>query len=179
MGTYCNITPIMLCMVPRDPTPPPGQYRKLEPHEWIKQVREDKKINQSTIEERTIKFDPRARISQSYISKIEKGLTPLASLGPLRLEALRQALGVTTDDWVTNTGLIIVTQAERDDQPELPNSLQEASIKYGDSIPDLRNSEWLQLLRSVSPHNWDGPETPEEWLALYMNLRNHTKPRKR
>ncbi len=163
-------------------TPPPssGSYRPLEPHEWLKQVRNDKGIRQDQVEAFTSELGPKARISQSHLSKIERGYASLQDLGPQRMDALRRALRLSVEEWTTHTGLTIVTPAEAQ-EIELPDALREASARFGPmaEFADLADPAWLQLLSTASPFDWDGPETPEEWLAFYMSVRNHTKPRRR
>lgn len=169
----------MLATMPRY-TPPPNAatFRAQEPHEWIKEVRVDKKLRQDEIEAFTSKLGPKARISQPHLSRIERGYSPLEELGPIRMDALRQALGVSAEEWATHTGLTIISPNE-EPNVDLPPALLEASQKFGGEFPDLADQAWLQLMHSASPHDWDGPETPQEWLALYMSLRNHTKPKRR
>lgn len=170
---------------------------KLAPHEWIRSIREDKGIRQSDVEKRSAEFG--AKISQSHLSKIEKGNAPLAGLGAERMDALRRALDLTPEDWVSHTGLRLVVKEEseeyssvathfpgqslkveyRDGAPvavlpitssnSLPQALQEAIELYGRRFSDLNDPVWQQYLAGF---RWrDGePEDPEAWLDLYRDL---------
>ena len=82
-----------------------------QPHEWLRERREDRGIRQVDVETRSMEMDPRLKISQSHLSKIEKGHSPLAGLGAEKLNVLRQILGISSEEWVRRTGLNIVVAA--------------------------------------------------------------------
>lgn len=84
---------------------------KLPPHEWLREYRQDKGVRQEDIERLTAAYGPRSKISQSHLSKIERGNAPLIGLGAERINALRLALGMSAEEWVENTGVQIVTAA--------------------------------------------------------------------
>ena len=153
---------------------------KLAPHEWIRSIREDKGIRQSDVEKRSAEFG--AKISQSHLSKIEKGNAPLAGLGAERMDALRRALDLTPEDWVSHTGLRLVVKEESEEyssvtthfpgqslKVEHRDALQEAIELYGKRFSDLNDPVWQQYLAGF---RWrDGePEDPEAWLDLYRDL---------
>lgn len=93
---------------------------KLEPHEWLREQREDRKIRQSDIESLTAKMGSKSRISQSHLSKIEKGHSALIGLGAERMDALRKALGLTPEEWLSGTGIQIVTEVPSYDRKLSP-----------------------------------------------------------
>ena len=152
---------------------------QLAPHVWLKEYRQDKGIRQEDVERFTSALGARSKISQSHLSKIERGNAPLEGLGAERLDALRQALKVSPEVWVEHTGLVIVTKQEQAEEeqeetpaPNLPASLLEAAEVYGARIPALRNLAWQKYLVSFRPRGAKA-DTAEEWLDLYRDLSKH------
>ena len=76
--------------------------------DWLKDARRDQ--TQEDIEEATARFGPESRVTQSYLSKIERGAKPLSALGAARMDALRRVLGISAEMWLTRTGYEIVTR---------------------------------------------------------------------
>jgi len=168
---------------------------KLPPHEWLKEYRLDKKIRQEDVERFTASLGARSKISQSHLSKIERGNAPLIGLGAERINALRMALGLSAEDWVENTGIQVVTTAPQEEERpltdaerrgwkipkvekplEVPDSLQEAIDLYahGDNAP-MAEPRWVRAFLSIDFR--EEPELPEDWLRLYARLKTLINPR--
>lgn len=161
---------------------------KLDPHEWIRQTREDRGLRQTDVERQSVELGLQLKISQSHLSKIEKGHSPLAGLGALKLDALRQILGVDPDEWVEKTGLELVTAATssprrpgppvsvapvvpfRETPITIPSELQEMVEKHGDAYPVLKTEQMQRML--AAPRNFGGaevgPQTAEDWFDYWM-----------
>lgn len=164
---------------------------KLEAHEWIRERREDKGIRQADVEEQTAALGPRHRVSQSHLSKIEKGRAPLIGLGPERMDALRRVLGLSPEEWTRGTGLQIVAPTSDphpasaaalgydvpDTPPEIPDTLLEAGRLYGDTpaFAGLRDPRWQRFLADLPYKN--GPRTPEAWLERFVEAQGKYEPR--
>lgn len=163
---------------------------KLLPHVWVKEIREDKSIRQTDVERFTEALGPRYRISQSHLSKIEKGLSPLAGLGPMRMDALRQALGLSTEEWIEGTGLSIVTPDDLQPignspvppvvapldlplviPPELQQLIDEKADKPG--YEALNSKKALQALTAQRAYLGaeDGPQTVDQWQEYFLSIR--------
>lgn len=80
--------------------------------EWLRDTRLARGLKQEEVEKATAELGAEFRVSQSYLSKIERGFRSLRSLGPERMDALRQVLGVSPLEWVTRTGYQLVIQAD-------------------------------------------------------------------
>ncbi|WP_052326681.1 helix-turn-helix domain-containing protein [Deinococcus peraridilitoris] len=160
---------------------------KLEPREWLREVRQDRNMRQEDIEAKTAELG--AKISQSHLSKIERGHATFSSLGPERMDALRRALRISPEEWAANTGLKIVspedvspasTKLDVTAPPplEVTDSLREAIERFakpGSRYADMGEDRWLRLLTNID-HRVE-PETPEEWLEVYIDLSKHINPK--
>lgn len=115
------------------------------------------------------------------------------------MDALRQALGISLDEWVSETGIQIVTEAvvsdsdaktrplshaerrgwvipDEDPEPEIPGALQEAADMYGHGPnAPLAETRWLRELANLDFR--EEPETPEDWLAVYARLSKIIDPK--
>lgn len=60
---------------------------------------------------------------------------------------------------------------------ELPPGLQEAIEQFGGNFPELRDSEWQELL-ATSRFRGDGPETAQDWLEHFLHLKKFSRPRR-
>ncbi len=81
------------------------------PHLWLRSLRRALGLSQIEVEARTAALGEACRVSQSYLSKLEGGCKPLASLPPLKLDALRRLYQVSPGEWVAHTGLQLVLEA--------------------------------------------------------------------
>lgn len=84
-------------------------------HTWLRELRTRLGLRQDQVEALTAALGEDARVTQSYLSKLERGSKPLHAMTPRRLDALRQVYRVTPQDWVTHTGLEVVTPAQADE----------------------------------------------------------------
>jgi transcriptional regulator with XRE-family HTH domain len=148
---------------------------KLAPHEWVKETRLDRGIRQEDVETLTAKIGPRSKISQSHLSKIERGNAPLSGLGPERMDALRQVIGVSTEEWFTHTGLSLITAETPDSSVParrlrpIPHGLQEMINERMSLAPELGDERWQQYL--AGQRFATGSATPERWWNLFLVLR--------
>lgn len=141
-----------------------------------------------------LKHDPRAKITTDHLAKIEYGIRSLASVNPDTREALRTALGIPREEWERDTGLLIPaapvvtplprqTDAERrgwtlppEEEPEIPEALSEAAEMYGHGKnAPLAERRWLVELAGLDFR--EEPETPEDWLAVYVRLSKLIDPK--
>lgn len=141
-----------------------------------------------------LKHDPRAKITTDHLAKIEYGIRSLASLNPDTREALRVALGISREEWEQDTGLLVpsppsptplpsLTDAERrgwklppEEEPEIPAALREAAEMYGHGKnAPLAENRWLRELATLDFR--EEPETPEDWLAVYVRLSKLIDPK--
>lgn len=83
---------------PTDPTQP------IPPRLWLKHTRQSRRLSQEHISTYTAQLGPQSTISRTRLSHVECGRIKLTSLGPQRLEALRQALGIPADEWQAQVG---------------------------------------------------------------------------
>lgn len=72
---------------------------------WLRARRQALGLRQEQVEAATAAAGEHARVTQSYLSKLERGLRPLASLTPARQDALRRALELSPSEWAARTGL--------------------------------------------------------------------------
>ncbi len=72
---------------------------------WLRERRSALGLGQGAIEEATAQSGEHARVTQSYLSKLERGLRPLSSLTPARQDALRRALDLSPSEWAARSGL--------------------------------------------------------------------------
>lgn len=78
-------------------------------HHWLRARRDELGLRQEQIERATAEHGEEARITQSYLSKLERGQKPLSALTPAKMDALRQALNVGAGEWIARTGLSVIT----------------------------------------------------------------------
>lgn len=153
-------------------------------HEWLKEYRLDKKIRQEDVERFTSALGPRSRISQSHLSKIERGNAPLIGLGAERIDALRQALGLSLEEWLDYTGIQIATAVaelpeapagfpeplyKKRDEIYMPEGLLEAIRLFGD-VPEYADLKLPDVQRQLANHRGfdGGPQTAGQWLAFFQ-----------
>ena len=67
-------------------------------------------LGQDEVDKRT--RDLGTRVSQSYLSQIERGARSLEDMGAARMEALRRVYKLTPEEWAIHTGLSIVTPSD-------------------------------------------------------------------
>ena len=72
---------------------------------WLRERRRALGLQQGVVEEATAQAGEHARVTQSYLSKLERGVRPLSSLTPVRQDALRRALELSASEWAARSGL--------------------------------------------------------------------------
>lgn len=82
-----------------------NESRKIQ--EWLIDLRDRQQLRQDEVDKKS--RDLGARISQSYLSQLERGIKPLASLGGERMDVLRRIYAVSPEEWAARTGLSIAT----------------------------------------------------------------------
>lgn len=78
---------------------------------WLRELRLRSGLRQDQVEAHTAARGEAYRVSQSYLSKLERGAKAVGSLTPQKMNALRQLYRVSPQEWVAHTGLHIVTEA--------------------------------------------------------------------
>ncbi|WP_027480999.1 LexA family transcriptional regulator [Deinococcus pimensis] len=85
------------------------------PHQWLRELRVRLGLRQDEVETRTAALGEDARVTQSYLSRLERGTKPIVALTPARLDALRRVYHVQPDEWAARTGLRLVAAAAADE----------------------------------------------------------------
>lgn len=144
--------------------------------EWLKDRRISAGLGQDDVDR--LSTQRGARISQSYLSQIERGIKPLAAMGAERMNVLRQLYKVSPEEWATRTGLGIVLPSEElptrpDPGPTrrhpIPPELQEAIELYGHRFADLHDPAWQNYLAGFRNLGIEA-DTAEDWLDFYRDL---------
>lgn len=131
-------------------------------------------------------------VSQQAVGYWETGKVNLQKVHPRRLRAyasvlkislqqLAEAVNLTAKDLFSDTALQTEEFFDESDirtkyalpqlpplEPELSDSLKEAIEKFGDSFPKLRETRWQHWLATTEFR--DEPETPEDWLAVFLDF---------
>jgi transcriptional regulator with XRE-family HTH domain len=89
----------------------PVKYAELPAHKWLEELRLDRAWQQAKVERLTEDLGKSRKITQSYLSKIEKGTQEIAGVDPYKLEALRFVYDVSYEVWESKTGVRIPTAA--------------------------------------------------------------------
>lgn len=79
------------------------------PDAWLRTTRVRLGLKQEDVETRTAALGDAYRVTQSYLSKLERGLKALSDVAPAKLDALRRVYGLTPAEWTAHTGLHLVT----------------------------------------------------------------------
>lgn len=84
--------------------------------DWLAQRRAALGLQQGQVSARTLeRGGPDGRVTQPYLSRLERGARPLSALTPARQDALRRALEIPAGEWVARTGLPLLRGAPNDD----------------------------------------------------------------
>ena len=127
--------------------------------------------------------------NQSYLSALENGRYNVANSEYLPALVRELGLGIEDVRAINPAAVITVeanpvpTDAERrgyklppEPEVEIPELLREAARLYGKGQhAPLREERWLRELASLDFR--EEPETPEDWLAVYVRLSKLIKPR--
>lgn len=83
---------------------------------WLQERRHHLGLGQGEISELTAQHGGQeGRITQPYLSRLERGERPLSALTAARQDALRRALQVSASEWVARTGLLLLTPQPSED----------------------------------------------------------------
>lgn len=80
------------------------------------------------------------RISQSYLSQLERGIKPISSLGGERMDVLRRIYKVSVEEWAKRTGMTIATPV---DEPSRSQTLS--------PVPNLHRVPVIGLASAGAP----------------------------
>lgn len=144
-----------------------------------------------------VAFDSQV-LTQTTVSELERGKYGPEDLTAARLAALARGLNWSVAELEEATGLDLGLTPKSDrgapkpsdaftakargyrvpkpPRPALPDSLVDAGRLYGDKpgFEGLRERRWQYYMADL-PHR-RRPQTPEEWLALYVDLRDRYDP---
>lgn len=87
------------------------KHATLNPHQWIKSVREDLELTQPEVVQKIALLG--ITMNQSYLSKIERGVQPLKDVSGVKLEALRRIYKLSHQQWESYTGVVIDANSRR------------------------------------------------------------------
>ncbi|AKH17215.1 MULTISPECIES: S24 family peptidase [Deinococcus] len=83
---------------------------------WLRQRRQTLGLGQHDLSQLTGDLGgPDGRVTQPYLSRLERGERALGALTAQRQDALRRALDVTLSEWTARTGLRALAPAPRED----------------------------------------------------------------
>lgn len=83
---------------------------------WLRQRRQALGLGQHDLSQRTGDLGgPAGRVTQPYLSRLERGERALGALTAQRQDALRRALDVTLSEWTARTGLRPLAPEPRED----------------------------------------------------------------
>ncbi|QLG11503.1 S24 family peptidase [Deinococcus sp. D7000] len=83
---------------------------------WLTARRTALGLQQGEVSARTLDHGgPAGRVTQPYLSRLERAARPLEALTPARQDALRRALEIPAGEWVARTGLLLLQPAPSDD----------------------------------------------------------------
>ncbi|CAM3581128.1 helix-turn-helix transcriptional regulator [Deinococcus frigens] len=95
-------------------------FPSLELAAWLGVRRARLNLQQGQVSVRTLEYGGQAgRVTQPYLSRLERGTRLLEALTPARQDALRRALEIPAGEWVARTGLPLLTPAPGDDALEV------------------------------------------------------------
>ncbi|MFC4454756.1 hypothetical protein [Deinococcus sonorensis] len=142
-------------------------------NEWLIDQRTRLGLGQDEVDRRT--RDLGARVSQPYLSQLERGVKALEDLGGARMDALRRVYQVSPEAWTDHTGLAIVTPqqgprpAASPAPAPLPDGLQQVIQQYGAVFSELQEHRWQHYLARLK---WRGGlATPDQWFNVFQAMR--------
>ncbi len=128
------------------------QTKTAELAAWLLQRRLELGLGQAEVSQRTSAQGQAARLTQPYLSRLERGERPLSALTPARQDALRRALEVSAGEWLARTGLPLLTPAPSEDALEtlelirVPvRALASAGLPLTEDLPRVIDHELVPL----------------------------------
>lgn len=82
---------------------------------WLRDTRTRLGLQQADLSRLTAQAGEQTRITQPYLSRLERGERDLAALTPARQDALRRALQITASEWIARTGLPLLAHTPTED----------------------------------------------------------------
>ncbi len=157
---------------------------------WLTEWRRKRGLSRPETVAQALKHDPRASLSADYLAKLEYGVRSLASAAADNREALRLALNIGRETWEVETGLLVPARHAGDHaaEPSPPNpkatpalaiqlsdTLRAFIDEYSAKFKELLEPRWQRWLANTDFR--DEPETPEDWLAVFLYFREKVNPR--
>jgi transcriptional regulator with XRE-family HTH domain len=147
----------------------------------LRRVRKDKFGDRGSL----AKVAKDADVSIALVGAIERGDHSLSKVSQERITRLAQAYGMTNEQFADLTGISIVSpvrarsgkaaEIEKNPAFELSATLQAFIDKYAKTFKELLEPRWQRWLANTDFR--DEPETPEDWLAVFMYFREKVNPR--
>ncbi|UBV42593.1 LexA family transcriptional regulator [Deinococcus taeanensis] len=83
---------------------------------WLREQRQQRGLGQDDLCALTLQLGgPQGRLTQPYLSRLERGDRPLSALTAIRQDALRRALNISLSEWAARTGLRPLAPEPRED----------------------------------------------------------------
>ncbi|WP_407572095.1 hypothetical protein [Deinococcus altitudinis] len=125
-------------------------------------------------------------ITPDYLNKLESGVNSLARASLKVREGIRIVLGYSREEWHAATGLYAAESTET--VSSLPSASKQSSKsiqlsdtlrafidEYSAKFKELLEPRWQRWLANTDFR--DEPETPEDWLAVFLYFREKVNPR--
>ncbi len=135
-------------------------------------------------------------LNQTTVSELEGGKYEISNLTAARVAGLARGLNWTLGELEAALGIDLGLSSyvpapkasaaftakargyrvPKPPRPALPDSLVDAGLIYGDKpgFQGIKQPRWQHYMADL-PHR-RRPQTPEEWLALYLDLRDRYDP---
>lgn len=147
----------------------------------LRRVRKDKFGDRGSL----AKVAKDADVSIALVGAIERGDHSLAKVSQERITRLAQAYGMTNEQFADLTGISIVSPVRARPEHtaiasttatlELSDTLRAFIDKYSQTFKELLEPRWQRWLANTDFR--DEPETPEDWLAVFMYFKEKVNPR--
>lgn len=127
-----------------------------------------------------------ADVSIALVGAIERGDHSLSKVSQERITRIAQAYGMTNEQFADLTGISIVSPvtvrlthtatAYTGPAPfQLFDTLQAFIDKYAQTFKELLEPRWQRWLANTDFR--DEPESPEDWLAVFLYFKEKVNPR--
>lgn len=119
---------------------------------WLLERRLELGLGQGEVSRRTSVGGLPTRLTQPYLSRLERGERPISALTPARQDALRRALEISAGEWLARTGLPLLTPAPNEDAlgtlelVRVPvRALASAGLPLTEDLPSIIDHELVPL----------------------------------
>lgn len=147
----------------------------------LRRVRKDKFGDRGSL----AKVAKDADVSIALVGAIERGDHSLNKVSQERITRLAQAYGMSNEQFADLTGISIVspvrdrsdtaTKSEKSSTIQLSDTLRAFIDEYSAKFKELLEPRWQRWLANTDFR--DEPETPEDWLAVFLYFREKVNPR--